>query len=466
MGTILLIHPRSFSITQVRPCGLAYISSSLARAGRRARLLDMQLNRDRDLDELLANPSIDWVGLSVSIQNISSARAIIARVRERLPGCPIVVGGTYPTCLPEKWHEHLDADMAVIGEGEESVLLLDHALAAGRGLDKVPGLSWREEGGLRATPAAPFVRDLDSLAMPDYDQMPPAAYSKVPWQIFKKGRVVGSILTSRGCPHNCGFCAASTMMGRTWRPRSPELVGEEMEIQRRRHGADEIHIMDDNLIGTRDHAAAFCEEILRRDLRISWKTPNGVRAELLDRPLLSLMKRSGCYTLGFGIESGDPEVLAGVGKRVSLDALAEKIRLTREAGILTSGYFILGLPGDTPASIERTIAKALTLDLDFAHFNFFVPYPGSRMFAELSESEQERVCTRGWHFLPYPPEGMSEAQLRKLHRRACWTFFRRPRNIRVLAGLMDANSALPFARATAYYFFGHFLPKGNGTWPG
>jgi len=454
-----LVQPESFSLTQIKPTGLAYLSAALKRAGRDTLLIDLQFHGLKGLEKALDEIAVSWVGISLSIQNVQSARRILALVRAKLPQCPVVVGGTFPTCLPDKWRDALQADAAVIGEGEETVLLLDRVLTGGGDLEDVPGISFMKDGQLVRTPSAGYIADLDSIAMPDYDQMPPASYSKAPCQIFKKGRVVGNVLTSRGCPHGCAYCAASTIMGKKWRPRSMSSVGDEMEVQVRKFGADEIHVMDDNLVGTRDHAAAFCEEILGRNLRIAWKTPNGVRVEFLDHGLLALMKRSGCYMLGFGVESGDENVLAGVGKRVRLDIVRDRIRMARSHGILTSGYFILGLPGDTVESIERTIAAALDFDLDFAHFNFCVPYPGTRIFSMLDEQEKERVFSEGWHFIPHPPKNMTAGQLRSLHRKACAKFYLRPRNMMVLGRLIDRESAGPFARALAYYFFGHMLPR-------
>lgn len=452
---ILLIQPYSLRLTYHPPLGLAYLAASLKANHITTKLLDLQFKDDwLLLYESLQCHTIEWVGLHVSTQNFSSARYVIRLIKLVSPDIPVIIGGPFVTTLPKFCLEELKADIAVMGEGEEIIIALDEALRHGQPIDAIPGLCFIKMGQYFQNSRAPVIESVDSLPMPDYEQIPPKRYSKSPWQIFKKGQIVGPILTSRGCPFNCSFCSASVIMGQKWRPRSAESVGEEMEYQNRNFGVDEFHIVDDNLIGTKDHAYAFCEEILRRNLKIHWKTPNGIRSNLLDRDLVLLMKKSGCYMLGFGIESGDKDILKKINKNIDFDVIRERLNLIRDHDIITFGYFILGFPWDSPASINKTIQASLNLPLDLAHFGFFSPLPGSEIFNTLPEEKVHYSLHKQLFFSPYVPDGMGEKLLRQLLRKAYLSFFLRPKHLAVIIRMLFSKiTGLSGSfKAVLYYF--------------
>jgi len=449
---ILLVKPYSFSLTQHPPLGLGYLSSILATQKRQTKIIDFQFpdHQQAFLHYLNIEP-IDWIGISVSVQNISHTRFLINTLKLYKPQIPVIVGGTYPSTLPDLCLKELNADIAVIGEGEETVLELDCALMNNSVLQDIPGLVYRQDRQIKKTALRQLCMNLDLLPIPDYEQIPPRRYSRVPWQVFKKGRVIGPILTTRGCPFNCSFCAAACIMGKKIRKRSIELVGEEMELLHRNFGVDEFHVVDENIVSSREHAAAFCEEILKRNLKIHWKTPNGVRSEFLDCDLLSLMKRSGCYMLGFGIESGNPKILKNVSKSLDLESALGKIRMAGEAGIITFGYFIIGLPGDTKETIQQTIQVAVNSKMDLAHFSFCIPYPGSRIYNELGPMEQQRVVKQAWHFVPWPQNNLTTSELSRLHRKAYFMFYLRLQKFIFLMKLALRSDFFAFARTVSYY---------------
>jgi radical SAM superfamily enzyme YgiQ (UPF0313 family)/2-polyprenyl-3-methyl-5-hydroxy-6-metoxy-1,4-benzoquinol methylase len=449
---ILLIKPHVFSLTQHPPIGLGYLSAVLSNQGRKTKILDLQFpDHQRELMYYLAYEQISWIGISVSIQNISNTRLLINTITAFLPQIPIVIGGSYPSTLSDHCLNELDVDIAVVGEGEKTILELDAALADNYPLSTVSGLIYREGGEIKKTVPRPLCMNLDILPMPDYEQIPPLLYSRVPWQVFKKGHIVGPILTTRGCPFNCSFCAAASIMGKKLRYRSIKLVGEEMELLHRKFGVDEFHIVDENIASSREHVAAFCEEILRRGLKIFWKTPNGVRSEFLDKDLLHLMKRSGCYMLGFGIESGNPEILKNVDKSLNLESALEKVNMAKQEGIITFGYFMIGLPGDTKETIEQTIQVAINAKFDLAHFSFCIPYPGSHIFSKLDALEQKKLVNRAWHFVPWPQENISVSELSRLHRKAHSMFYMNFSRIWLLVRLSLRSDFFGFCRTIFYY---------------
>jgi anaerobic magnesium-protoporphyrin IX monomethyl ester cyclase len=190
------------------------------------------------------------------------------------------------------------------------------------------------------------------------------------------------MVTSRGCPGRCVFCSIHSVWGYQWRARSPKNVVDEIEDLATNYGITEVHFEDDNLTLSKDRMAKICDIIGERGLDITWTTPNGVAVYTLDRYILKKMKRAGCYQLCFGIESGDPNVQRNIiHKPLDLNRVKRVINWSKELGIWTHGFFVIGFPGETPENIQRTIDFAKSSDLDSANFFLAAPYPGTPLFA-------------------------------------------------------------------------------------
>jgi radical SAM superfamily enzyme YgiQ (UPF0313 family) len=437
---VLLVKPPSEFPTRIPHLGLGYLAAALRRRGHAVRLADCP--RD-GLDErgLLAQAA-EWaprlVGLSAFTADVPALRGLCRGLRAALPEAALVVGGPHPSCLPEHLFGYIpEIDYAFAGEAETGLALLADGLAGG-GFDPaaVPGLAWREAGGVRANP--PHLEpDLDALGLPAWDLLRPEIPVLAPHGAFVRRLPAAPIVTSRGCPFPCTFCAARAISGRRIRQRSLASVFEEVELLTARHGVREIHIEDDNFTFRRDYVMGFCEGLLRRPRPLPWCCPNGVRLDTLDRELLHLMRRAGCYSVSLGIESGAPRVLAMIRKGLEPEAIRERVAWIREAGIKTTGFFIIGFPTETAAEIEQTIRFARQLALDRAQFSTFLPLPGTVHFYELA-------AARGLDGIPWEgfrtteafevPGGLPRAELVRLQRRAFLRFYARPGTLLRLAG--------------------------------
>ncbi|MCL4236163.1 MAG: radical SAM protein, partial [Deltaproteobacteria bacterium] len=225
-------------------------------------------------------------------------------------------------------------------------------------------------------------------------------------------------------------------MGAKVRKRPAASVVDEIEWLRRDFGVDEIHFMDDNFSMHAQYVRDICEDLLLRDIRIPWACPNGLRLDSLDAELLRLMERAGCYSMAVGIESGSDRTLAAIRKHLDTSTIRRQIELIkRETRIRITGFFIVGLPGETQIDIETTIRFARELPLDRANFFNYSPFPGSSIYESLKESgEIERIDPSDLyiHHVVYSPDQLPIEKLRALQRRAHLAFYLRPR---ILMGL-------------------------------
>lgn len=248
--------------------------------------------------------------------------------------------------------------------------------------------------------------------------MDPRRYRKAPHGGLIKRFPVAPVVSTRGCPFECSFCASPTLWEKRIRFRSPEKIVEEIELLVGRFGVREIHFEDDNLTLRRSHVEKICGLILEKGLDISWAAPNGVRADSLDRDLLELMKKSGCYFLSFGLESGNQSILDRAAKDVSLDTMERVIRETREAGIMTQGFFSFGLPGETEATINETIEFAKSSGLDRAQCLLLDILPGSRLWEELKGEYEIDFGRKSYQEVTWCPLGLDRTVLAQVPARA------------------------------------------------
>lgn len=403
---------------------LGYLSSYLREAGYSTRIVD-GLNEQLSPEEIVGRcADCELMGISALTdyfpEVITLSRALKAA------GKTVVVGGPHATALPAATLKESGADYVVVGEGEETLCELAGALAAGGDPEKVAGVYGPRD---RRAGCRDLIGDLNLLPFPDWERMDPRLYQKAPHGAFIKRFPVAPLMSTRGCPFECSFCASPFLWEKRIRFRSPENVVEEIEYLVREFGVREIHFEDDNLTLRRSHIEGICNLLLRRKLDISWAAPNGVRADTLDRGLVGLMKRSGCYMLAFGIESGNQEILDRVGKRTDLSTVRRAIAEAGRAGIVTQGFFIFGLPGETEETVKETLRFAKRSGLDRAQFLLLDVIPGSRLGEDLMVEGDPRSRGRSYQQVSWCPDTISRDFLQRAPGWAFRSFFFRPRQL-------------------------------------
>ncbi len=450
---VLLVFPRTLHLTASPPVGLASLAATLRRQGHLVRVLDTQILglSDQGVVDRARAFAPDAVGLGMIIGNHVRARSLGRALKAALPDTPLIIGGPQASPLPGLCLRETGADVCVVGEGERTLPLLLETLVARAPLKDVPGVAYLDGGALVMTsPVEPIV-DLDALPFPEYDDVERVFNHPLPHQFLVRRFPVAPIITSRGCPHSCSFCATPGLLGKGWRARSASSVVEEMAWLVREHGVREIHIQDDAFAASRPRVMEICEGMLRQGLDLTWKFPNGVRIDRVDRQMLRMMRRAGCYLVSFGLETTDQAVLDATGKKLDLACARQAVADAHAEGLEAVAFLVVGLPGETEASFRRTVQQVMDLNFDYAHFSVLLPLPGSPMFEAWSPGEMA-LEGNDWDRFRFYGGVAEQAHARKWHLQANRRFYLRPRTMVRSLGRIKLRQLPGFARVIRSYF--------------
>lgn len=371
--------------------GLGYLAAVLEKAGHYVTIIDaLALGWNHTSDTLfsgirlrgLPNDRIaplipadtDFIGITSSfVSSMPLVRELSAFLKPRFPGAKIVAGGIAVSIDPLTALQEPSVDYAVRGAGEIPLL----GLVSGKEPQSIKGVVSRAFDNGRAE----MIQDLDAIPFPARHLLPMEKYLRRAGRGRRDLRTV-SVLTSRGCPYDCNFCSIHHIYGHQWRGRSAANVLAEIEGLIETYGVQHVEFEDDNLTLDGKRAQDMFEGLARLPRKITWSTPNGTRVDTLNRDLLRLMKRSGCTTLFLSIESGDPDILKAMNKKLNLAKVEEVVRTCGEFGINTSGIFMVGYPGETKESFERTasyIRKLHAFGLVGVGASIAKAYPGTNL---------------------------------------------------------------------------------------
>lgn len=458
MSDIILAVPPESSISIVPPLGLGYLASSLRKKGFEVNLLDFakQGLTVRSAAEKIIKEKPRFLGISILTYNYNKTKDLIRSVKKAAPEIMIIIGGAHVCALAEFSVHDSGADFAIAGEAEEAIFKLIKAYDSGSQEDfkNIEGLTYREGGRVRVNPGSNIVEDLDSLPFPAWDLIAPQSYRDSPGYFFSRGNSA-PIITSRGCPHQCSFCTSRVVHGEKIRYRGHKNVVDEIEMLIKDFGISEFNFCDDSFAENKSLAIAVCDEINRRRLKIHWKTPVGIRLGNIDEEILKVMKSSGCYELGFGIESYNEQVLKISRKPLDKRMISDKIKLVKSLGIETMGFFILGLPGDTEEGIRATIDFARHSALDLLFFSCAVPFPGTGMFEKIfSKKDLYKI---GWNKFTFSNQfdtsQIPHRRLKSLFRKAFFHSYAKPVRLAYLVRIFLKLNLPSFFRILKYVFY-------------
>lgn len=391
MQVTLIIPPETHSIESSVPKGLEsgkgvypklgilYVAAHLdAHRDVSPRVIDCPAERlDHDgLEARLREVAPDLVGITTLTFNLIDAWKAVRTVKRLYPAAKVCIGGQHVTLYPEETLGLEGVDFVVHGEGERVFTWLVEALERGAGaedLARIPGLGFKDGGAPRVNPRQDKVPDLDALPMPARHLVDLDRYDHVAGQ----GARMATMQTSRGCPAKCLFCDIRMTQ---FRKRSAENVIAELRHLVER-GIDDFFFVDDTITVDRGRVLELCDIIKRSGLKIHFKI--SARVDTVKPALLEALAEAGCYRIHFGVESATPRLLKYLQKQTTPEKVAQAFRWTREAGIGTFAYCMIGIPGETREEMLNTVDFAIALDPDYAQFSICTPYPRTALYQSM-----------------------------------------------------------------------------------
>jgi anaerobic magnesium-protoporphyrin IX monomethyl ester cyclase len=368
------------------PLGVTYVAAACEQAGCEVRIFDYIVRRytKEKLAAELDDFAPDVVGATSVTMNFKVAAAIIQDVKCHNPSIITMMGGPH---VSYDWANTLKnypvIDLIVVGEGEETLRELLPVIRDRAAWDTVKGIAFCKDGQTHFTGVRDFIEDLDSLPVPARHLLPISRYRAMGFPV--------SIITSRGCPNQCIFCLGRRMVGHKVRYRSPRLIVDEIEdiIS---YGFTRINIADDLFTSNKVRVQAFCDEIKRRGIKITWSA--FARVNTVDAEILAIMREAGCDTVSFGIESGNAEMLKRVKKGITMEQAVKAVQACKESGVSAHASFMIGLPGESPETIADTCAFAEGLGIDYG-VHLLAPFPGTTVREEQEKYDIE-ILTDDW----------------------------------------------------------------------
>ncbi len=410
MNVCLIVPPRLlklFSLTQrpSPPLGLAFIAGALKNAGHSVTVVDAigenpgqvtpfekdVVSSGLTFEEIAGRIPIgtQLIGLSLMFSgNWLSNRLFIHFLEEKFPDIPVIAGGEHITAVPEfsmQQAKHLLA--CVLGEGEETVVDLANALEANTSLATVQGIVYRNGGKILRNPRRIRVKDVEKLARPAWELFPLDAYDKfgVSYGVSEGARSL-PIMATRGCPYSCTFCSSPEMWGTRYYMRNPADVADEIEYMHKDLRVSNFDFFDLTAIIKREWIISFAKEILRRQLKITWQIPAGTRSEAIDAEVAAYLYKSGCRNITYAPESGSPEMLHKIKKKVIPARMLESIRHSYREKMNVKINIIIGFPDEKRKHLFETMWFLIRSSWSGAHDmvpSIFSPYPGSELFNRL-----------------------------------------------------------------------------------
>jgi anaerobic magnesium-protoporphyrin IX monomethyl ester cyclase len=424
-GSLNVGHNYSF------PLGLGYLAAYLKREQHEVYIYEPEIYNagQKEIIDYLTEKKVDIVGLSCATANFYGAVRIAELVKDKL-NIPVILGGVHASSLPtETLINYLCFDFVIIGEGEETMEELLRFMAAGRtDFQMIRGLCFKKDGQVICTEPRPYIENLDFLPYPARELVNLDNYR--PQVHLDRGKRSATMITSRGCPGRCVFCASFKTLGYRFRAHSAEYVLGEIDHLINHYGIKHIIFVDDTFTIDRQRVIDICRGVKERNYKIDWYC--FARVNTVDEELLKIMKEAGCFSLLFGIESGNQQILNNIHKGITLDQARRASAMANKLGFKVVSSFIFGNPGETKETIMQTINFAKELNPTIASFNRLIPYPGTDVYEKFYKEIYADGNANWSYFIPKgivplaKLDGLKEEEIQEYSNKAFLAFYLRP----------------------------------------
>ena len=378
----VLINP-GFNQNLQFPLGLGYLASYAREYGKHSPFVIDENSGQKIPDFAKKRPEL--IGLTSTTPNFPEALKAVREARKVFGNLPVVLGGIHATSLPKLvLEQNPEIDVLVVGEGEKTFLELLNLFEKKKkflpeDLEKIRGIAFRNGKQVVITPQVDFIRNLDELPFPARGLFPMKEFYVKPRAVIRGLlKKTTQIMSSRGCPYDCKFCASKMMWKQQFRFFSPEYVVREIEHLVSEYGITALYFVDDTLVANKERLKKICNALIKKGLnrKLSWSCQ--MRANLVDEEMLDIVKSAGCVQVEFGFESGCQKILSVIKDgNVTVEQNACAIALCKKHGLRVLGNFVLGNPDETEEDILETFEFIKKNRMDFVHPHLATPFPGS-----------------------------------------------------------------------------------------
>ncbi len=370
----------------IRACNdLGYMAAVAAELGFKAKIMDYPAEKKgwNNYINDLKSFKPDFVVMSITTATIEKDMEAFKTARKHIPGViTIAKGAHFISCTSTELNQEVYSvmDYAISGEAEFVIGNLLEAIIENSSLDEIKGIFYRSKGIMVKTAEYEYIEELESLPFPARGLMNNKLYTRP-----DTGEPMATISVARGCPFPCFYCLTPVVSGKKLRKRSFENIVDELEECVEKHGIKEFFFKADTFTVDRNWVIEVCDEIIRRDLKISWGT--SARVKPLDEHMLKKMKQAGCWLMALGIESADDETLKKIRKGATKNDAVNAVKMIKKTGIKIYAYYMLGFPWETKEHIKKTIKFAKQLNCDFIEFHIAVPFEGTEYYERIKNTD-------------------------------------------------------------------------------
>lgn len=376
-----LIHP---------PFGLLYIGSVLKKNGHDVRLLEIPFDSKKEdyiglVDREIENFSPGLLGVTCMSMQVPIAREIVGNVRSRFKDIKVIAGGVHPT-LEAADALSWGADIVVRGEAEKTIIDVMESLEGRRDIRSIEGVSFKDASRIVHNPDRMLMKALDGVPTLDYSLLERSRIRSRSYAVRGFWLRCGWVMTARGCPGRCIFCASKTMHGRVVREFPMARVLDEVERLKRDYSIDGLWVVDDTFSLKEKRVVEFCEGLKRKGIKLTWACQ--ARVDTFTEGMARAMTAAGCVQVDFGVESGSQKILDYIRKDISTEDTRRAFGIARRNGLRVLATVIVGVPDENEEDIKLTEKLLDDIRPNFVAPFFMTPYPGTELYDTARE--------RGW----------------------------------------------------------------------